>query len=341
MRVAIIRLENEGVVRARAIDRLDGDGDHDVGAEFLRLNEGAGGERLAADSGRKAEVVLDPGAGAGLPAESAGVENRDRQAFGAGVDRGREARGPGADDRDVIDEVRSGWGRQADLMREGGLRGIAEHRAVGTDHQRQSSGDIGVTGDHHVGLGILRRIEQMVRIAVPGEKALKPDHVGCARCADQHGAGRAALQQSHPPKNERPHDALAELGFGDQKGTQALGRDQQGLDVALGRSVDKRRARGKLADVGEKLTLALLGDRRQMAQAVALGQRHQALEHDEHAGTDLSRFEQFLAVRIFAHRPVAPQSVDLRRGQRGKRLLVARQASSVDGFGHASRLFGR
>jgi len=49
-----------------------------------------------------------------------------------------------------------------------------------------------------------------------------------------------------------------------------------------------------------KLALALLGDRRQMSQAVALGQRDGALEHDEHAGADFSRFEQFFPVRIFA-----------------------------------------
>ena len=78
--------------------------------------------------------------------------------------------------------------------------------------------------------------------------------------------------------------------------TQAFGRDEQGLDVALRRSVDKRRARGKLADVRQELAFALLGDRRQMAQAVALGQRHLALEHHEHARTDLSGFEQFFAV---------------------------------------------
>ena len=86
--LAVLALEHESAVGARAIDRLDGDRYHDVGAEFLRLNEGAGGERLAAYSGRKAKVVLDPGAGAGLTAVSAGVENRDRQAFGTAIDRG-------------------------------------------------------------------------------------------------------------------------------------------------------------------------------------------------------------------------------------------------------------
>jgi hypothetical protein len=85
---AALRLEEECAVGARAIERPDADRDHDVGAEFLRLNEGAGGERLAAYSGGKSKVVLDPGAGARLTAESAAVENRDRQAFGGGVDRG-------------------------------------------------------------------------------------------------------------------------------------------------------------------------------------------------------------------------------------------------------------
>src|SRR4029077_13716050 len=55
---AAIRFEDERAVGARAAERLDGDRDHDVGAEFLRLHEGAGSERLAAYAGRKAKVVL-------------------------------------------------------------------------------------------------------------------------------------------------------------------------------------------------------------------------------------------------------------------------------------------
>jgi hypothetical protein len=77
--IAVLQFDDERPIRARAIERLHGDRDHDVGAEFLRLNESARGQRLAGDSGRKAEVVLDPGAGPRLPAVGAGVENRDRQ----------------------------------------------------------------------------------------------------------------------------------------------------------------------------------------------------------------------------------------------------------------------
>src|ERR1700722_15680419 len=74
-----------------------------------------------------------------------------------------------------------------------------------------------------------------------------------------------------------------------------------------------------------------------MTQAVALTERHLALEHDEHAGADLSGFEQLFAVRIFAYRPIAPQPVHLLLGQLRKRLLVARELSGVDG--HSSPLF--
>ena len=62
------------------------------------------------------------------------------------------------------------------------------------------------------------------------------------------------------------------------------GGDQQGLDLALGRGVDQRRAAGELADVGEEVTGALLDDWRDMAQPVALGDRNEAFEYDQHAG---------------------------------------------------------
>ena len=73
----------------------------DLGAELLGLDEGAAGQRLAGDAGREAQVVLDPGAGAGLPAEAAGVEHHHRQALGGGVDRRRQAGRAGADDGHV------------------------------------------------------------------------------------------------------------------------------------------------------------------------------------------------------------------------------------------------
>jgi hypothetical protein len=49
-------------------------GDGELGAEFLRLIEGASGQRLAGDAGRETEIVFDPGGRPRLSAEGALVE---------------------------------------------------------------------------------------------------------------------------------------------------------------------------------------------------------------------------------------------------------------------------
>ena len=85
--------------------RVDLLGDHHLGAELLRLHEGAPGQRLAGNAGRESQVVLDARAGAGLAAERARVEHDDRKAFGSRIDGGGETGGPGADDRDIEDAV--------------------------------------------------------------------------------------------------------------------------------------------------------------------------------------------------------------------------------------------
>ena len=75
-----------------------------------------------------------------------------------------------------------------------------------------------------------------------------------------------------------------------------------------------------------------------MAQPVALGDRNEAFEHDQHAGRDLPGFVQPLTVRVFAQRAVTPQPIDLLRLQLGKRLLVARSVGGVEQIGHAFAL---
>ena len=55
-----------------------------------------------------------------------------------------------------------------------------------------------------------------------------------------------------------------------------LRRNQQRLDLALGMAVDQRDAARELADFGEKLTRPLIDHRRDMAEAIALGDRDMA-----------------------------------------------------------------
>ncbi len=136
----------------------------------------------------------------------------------------------------------------------------------------------------------------MVRLAVARQEILQPRHVAERRRADQHRAADAALDQADPAQDQRAHDALAEIGLGDQQRAQLLRRNQQRFDVALGMAVDQRDAAGELADLGQKLPRPLVDDRRDMAEAVALGDRDMARQHHEHAGAELAGLEQGFAV---------------------------------------------
>ena len=70
-------------------------------AEPLRLDRGPRREVLARDAVREADVVLDPRAGAGLPADGDRVERHGVEPLGRAVDRGGEAGRSGADDDEV------------------------------------------------------------------------------------------------------------------------------------------------------------------------------------------------------------------------------------------------
>ena len=70
--------ERKGAGVARAIERFDRDRDQHFRAELLRLGEGAAGQRLAGNAGRKSQIVFDPRAGAGLAAIGARIQHGDR-----------------------------------------------------------------------------------------------------------------------------------------------------------------------------------------------------------------------------------------------------------------------
>ena len=184
-----------------------------------------------------------------------------------------------------------------------------------------------IARDQLGGVLVGRRIEQMVRMAVAGEKILQPHHAAECGRTDQHRAAGAALDQADPAQDQRAHDALAELGLGDQQRAQLVRRDQQRLDLAFGMAVDQRDAAGELADLGEELARPLLDHRRDMAEAVALGDRDMARQHDEHAGPRLAGLEQRLAMLYCAARrsgacgrfPAASASGRSARGAESKR----------------------
>src|SRR5260370_2094177 len=104
------------------------------------------------------------------------------------------------------------------------------------------------------------------------------------------------MTQGTPPQNESAHDALTEICFGDQKGSQPLRGNQQCLDLALRRPLHERRAMGKLTNLGQELTRTLLCDRRHLTQAVTLRDRDKARQHSEQPGLTVTYRAQHLTL---------------------------------------------
>ena len=199
----------------------------DLGAEFLRLDEGAAGERRAGDAGREAEIVLDPRARPGLAAIGARVENDDAR----GPRTPRRRRWRGRPDR------RRRWrhrrrlpararGTMRKRPRQRRLARIAEDGAVRDHDQRHVLRRRRVALDDVARLGVGRRVEEVMGMAVPVEEILEPGDGGRCRRADEHRAAGAGADQRDAAQDERAHDALAELGLGDQQRPEVLGRDR-------------------------------------------------------------------------------------------------------------------
>ena len=79
----------------------------------------------------------------------------------------------------------------------------------------------------------------------------------------------------------------------------------------------------KRPDLGQELAGTLIHDRRDVSEAVALGDGDVAADDDEHAAADVAGPEQQLAVAVAADRSEASQPLDFRRRQLGKHLIVA------------------
>ena len=106
--LAVRKLEHKGRVpgTARWIELDCLVGYRHLDPEFLRLIVCTCHQRNAADSRRKAQIVLDARGSPSLPTECTAVENENRQSFRARVDGTGEARGARTDDDDVIETVR-------------------------------------------------------------------------------------------------------------------------------------------------------------------------------------------------------------------------------------------
>ena len=111
--------------------------------------------------------------------------------------------------------------------------------------RRQSS----VDGTSRMNREVHVRIFERLGVKLPGptrQKGDQPAHVRVVSATDDHRAADAGLDQAHAAQNQNAHDALAELRFGDQEGTQAFRWNDQRLRRLTGVGVDQRRLAGQL-----------------------------------------------------------------------------------------------
>ncbi len=111
--------------------------DRHLGAELLRLVEGARHECHAADASWEAEVVLDPRRRARLTSERASVEHDHGEALRGPVDGGTETCRPGSHDGDVVQPRRIDRVDEAKATREVDVTRVVEDAAVRAEDDRQ------------------------------------------------------------------------------------------------------------------------------------------------------------------------------------------------------------
>ena len=138
---------------------------------------------MAADAGRKAQVVFDACRGPGLAAVHHGFEDNDRQAFGGCVNRGGEPGRTGAHNGDIVNRRRVDGARDADVTRCLGVARVAQDRAVAADDDGKVVLLHPKAGSDADGAFVDARVEERVRVAVAGEQVLQAHDVAIASAA--------------------------------------------------------------------------------------------------------------------------------------------------------------
>ena len=196
-----------------AVEGDDGARDREPGAELLRLHLRPAGERLAADAGGKAEVVLDLRARAGLAAGGDAFEDDRLQSLRGAVDRGGEPGRAGADDGEVEHRVVVEVLGDAERVGELGERRVAQRPMPRQHDHRQLGRGQREALEEAAGIGVLLGVEQAQRVGVAVQELLQAQGVGAVRRTDQHRRALPVAEQADPAQDEGAHDDLGDVGL--------------------------------------------------------------------------------------------------------------------------------
>ena len=101
------------------------------------------------------------------------------------------------------------------------------------------------------------------------------------------------------PKDQRAHQALAEIGFGDQQRAQAIGGNRHGLDVGQRLLVDEIWPARQLCELAHEIAALVRDDVRRLA-AVRLGDVDLARQDQHQSGPDLADPREHFALLVAA-----------------------------------------
>ncbi len=193
----------------------------DLRAKLLRLDVSAPGERLPRDTGREAQIILDPGTGASLSARRATLDDDDAQALRGRIHRRGQTGGTGADDGHV--ELRAGdeFCVKAKAFRDLTVRGLRAYIAVANQHRQRVRG---YTLRAQACLHVICCIDvlDLVRHAVAREKRADAHRVALCARTDQDDIAVMLGDHAHAAQDETQQDGLAEIGFGGDQFTERL-----------------------------------------------------------------------------------------------------------------------
>ncbi len=242
--------------------------------------------------------------------------------------------GPAPTNRYVVDAGRVDGAHEPKAAPELRFTGVAQELAPGAEHDRQFARIDVEPLDQRPRLRVALRVEAIVRVGVARQEPDQAQHVAIPRPADDDRPAGAGLDEPDAAQDERAHDALAELGLGDEQRAQSLRRNQQRLDVAPGVGIDERGTAGQLGEFAHERPDVVRDDNLRHRRLAPAGDGGVARENDRKAVAGFAEPHDRSARIEAAQLAEAPQPVDLGGLEHREHLFAARTDEGERWFGH-------
>lgn len=183
-----------------------------------------------------------------------------------------------------------------------------------------------------IGVGIE---SAMGKSAAP-QKALQPQHVAIAGRADDDRPAGAAFEQADAAQDQRPHDALAEIGLLHHQIAQAPRGDDDRLDRLDRLGIDQRRPVRQLRQLADEIAGAVADNSLTPAKPARLGDVDLARQDEDQPRRDRAGRHDVVAGGIGTRLAEPAHTLDIRVGEHGKHLVAAGGDGRADGRGHGA-----